>query len=109
MGEDLLKKLKGSSRTFFVRSDTNPYAAAAMAGMMAARSQEAGRYFCVSDTFVPVLEALVPEEHNSPRDAHQIEFDFKSDWISYLRKTAFPACGVREIGARRNNPLSSPA
>ena len=94
-GEDLLKKLKGFSRTFVVHSDTNPYAAAAMAGMMAARSQEAGRYFCVSDTFVPVLEALVPKEHNNPRDAHQIELDFKRDWISYLRKTAFPACGVK--------------
>lgn len=95
MGEDLLKKLKGFSRTFVVHSNSNPYAAVAVAGMMAARSQEAGHYFCVSDTFVPMLEALAPEEHNSPLDAHQIKLDFKSDWIDYLRKTGLPACGLK--------------
>ena len=95
MGEDLLKKLKGFSRTFVVHSNTNPYAAIAVAGMMAARSQEAGHYFCVSDTFVPMLEALAQEEHNSPPDAHQIELDFKSDWIGYLRTTGLPACGLK--------------
>ena len=95
MGEDLLKKLKGFSRTFVVHSNTNPYAAIAVAGMMAARSQQAGRYFCVSDTFVPMLEALKPEEHNSPPDALQIELDFKNDWIGYLRKNGLPACGLK--------------
>lgn len=95
MGEELLKKLKGFSRTFVVHSNTNPYAAVAVAGMMAARSQEAGRYFRVSDTFVPMLEALAPEEYNSPPDTHQIELDFKSDWINYLRKIGFPTCGLK--------------
>jgi hypothetical protein len=95
MGEELLKKLKGFSRTFVVHSNTNPYAAVAVAGMMAARSQEAGHYFCVSDTFVPMLEALAPEEHLRPPDAHQIELDFKSNWIGYLRKTGLPACGLK--------------
>ena len=95
MGEDLLKKLKGFSRTFVVHSNTNPYAAVAVAGMMAARSQEAGRYFRLSDTFVPMLETLAPEEHNSVPDANQIELDFKSDWIGYLRTTGLPACGLK--------------
>ncbi len=94
-GEDLLKKLKGFSRTFVVHSNTNPYAAVAVAGMMAARSEEAGRYFCVSDQFVPMLEALAPEEHNNPPDAHQIGLDFKSDWIGYLHKIGLPACGLK--------------
>lgn len=44
MGEDLLKKLKGFSRTFVVHSNTNLYAAVAVAGMIAARSQEAGHW-----------------------------------------------------------------
>ena len=95
MGEDLLRKLKCFSRTSVVHSNTNPYAAVAVAGMMSARSQEAGRYFCVSDTFVPMLEALAPEEHNSLPDANQIKLDFKSDWIGYLHKTGFPACGLK--------------
>jgi hypothetical protein len=95
MGEDLLKKLKGFSRTFVVHSNINPYAAVAVAGMMAARSQEAGPYFCVSDQFVPMLEALPPEKRNSPPAAHQIELDFKSDWIGYLRITGLPACGLK--------------
>ena len=95
MGEDLLKKLKDFSRTFVVHSNTNPYAAVAVAGMMAARSQEVGRYFCVSDTFVPMLDALAPEEHNSTPDANQIELDFKNDWIGYLRKIGLPACGLK--------------
>ncbi|MFZ0306471.1 MAG: hypothetical protein WAL75_27545 [Terracidiphilus sp.] len=95
MGEDLLKKLKGFSRTFVVHSNINPYAAVAVAGMMAARSQEAGPYFCVLDQFVPMLEALPPEKRNSPPAAHQIELDFKSDWIGYLRITGLPACGLK--------------
>jgi hypothetical protein len=95
MGEDLLRKLKRFSRTSVVHSNTNPYAAVAVAGMMAARSQEAGHYFCISDTFIPVLDALAPEEHNSPPDANQIKRDFKSDWIGYLHKAGFPACGLK--------------
>jgi hypothetical protein len=95
MGEDLLKKLKEYSRTSVVHSNTNPYAAVAVAGMMAARSQEAGRYFRLSDTFVPMLAALAPEEHNSVPGANQIELDFKNDWIGYLRTTGLPACGLK--------------
>lgn len=95
MGEDLLKKLKGFSRTFVVHSNANPYAAVAVAGMMAARSQEVGHYFRVSDTFVPMLESLPAEEHNSPPDARQIGLDFKRDWIGYLHKTGLPACDLK--------------
>jgi hypothetical protein len=95
MGEDLLKKLKGYSRTFVVHSNTNPYAAVAVAGMMAASSQASGRYFRLSDTFVPRLDARPPEEHNNVPDPNQIELDFKNDWIGYLRTTGLPACGLK--------------
>jgi hypothetical protein len=94
MGEDLLKKLKGCSNTAVFHSNTNPYASAAIAGMMAGRSQEAGRYFRVSDTFIPILAAL-PEQLNSVPDANQIELNFESDWTTYLRKTGLPACGLK--------------
>jgi hypothetical protein len=68
MGEDLLKKVKGFSSTSVFYSNTNTYASAAIAGMMAVRSQEIGRYFRVSDTFIPMLDALGPEELNSVPD-----------------------------------------
>jgi hypothetical protein len=42
-----------------------------------------------------MLDALAPQEHNSTPDPHQIELDFKSDWIGYLRKTGLPACGLK--------------
>lgn len=95
MGEDLLKKLKGFSRTFVVHSNTNPCAVVAVAGMMAGRSREAGHYLRVSDTFVPMLDALAPEEMNSAPDATQIELNFKDDWAMYLRKSGLPACGLK--------------
>lgn len=95
MGEDVLKKLKGFSRTIVIHSNENPYAAAAVAGMMAGRSQEAGRYFRVSDTFIPMVEALAPHEINATPDSRQIEVDFRADWTQYLRKTGLPACGLK--------------
>jgi hypothetical protein len=95
MGEDLLKKLKGYSQTFVVHSNANPYAAVAVAGMIAGRSQQAGRYFRLSDTFVPMLDFLAPEELNSVPGANQIELDFNNDWIGYLRTTGFPACRLK--------------
>jgi hypothetical protein len=95
MGEDLLKKVKGFSSTSVFYSNTNTYAFAAIAGMMAARSQEIGRYFRVSDTFIPMLDALAPEELNSVPDDNQIELNFESDWITYLRTIGLPACGLK--------------
>jgi hypothetical protein len=94
MAEDFLKMVKGSTRTFVIHSNANPYAAAAVSGMMAARSHEAGSYFLPSDTFVPMVEGLAPEEFNSVSAADQIDTDFKSDWVAYLRTTGLPACGI---------------
>jgi hypothetical protein len=95
MGDDLLKRLKGFSQTSVFHSNTNPYAAAAVAGMMAARSQEAGRYFRLSDTFVPMLDGHTPQERNTVPDANQIELDFRNDWIGYLRVAGLPVCGLK--------------
>jgi hypothetical protein len=95
MSDEFLAKAKGSTRTFVIHSNANPYAAVAVAGMMAARSQEAGRYFRLSDTFVPMLEELAPEELNSVPAADQINLDFKNDWVAYLRTTGLPACGLK--------------
>jgi hypothetical protein len=95
MGEDFLKQAKGFKRTFVIHSNTNPYAAAAAMGMMAARSQEAGRYFRPSDTFVPQVEALAAEEANPRLAADQIDADFKKDWTEYLRATGLPTCSLK--------------
>lgn len=62
MGDKFLAKTKGFGRTFVIHSSTNPYAAAAAMGMMVARSQEAGPYFQPSDSFVPMVDGLAPEE-----------------------------------------------
>jgi hypothetical protein len=101
MGDDLLKKLKGFPQTSVFHSNTNPYAAAAIAGMMAARSQEAGPYFRLSDTFVPMLAARIPEEHNTVPDANQIDLDFKNDWIDYCEQ---PDC-QRAVSSTRTSCL----
>jgi len=66
-----------------------------MMGMMAARSQEAGPYFRLSDSFVPMVDELVPEEPNANSAADQIDTDFKADWLAYLRTTGLPACGLK--------------
>lgn len=100
MGDDFLAKVKGLARTSVIHSNANPYAAAAAAGMMAARSQEAGAYFRPSDTFVPMVEGLAPEELKSVSAADQIEVDFKNDWVAYLRETGLPACGLKYMDNR---------
>jgi hypothetical protein len=94
MSEEFLAKVKGFSRTFVIHSGTNPYAAAAAMGMMAARSQEAGPYFRVSDRFVPIVDGLAIEENNIDSAPNQIDADFKSDWVAYLRSTGLPACDL---------------
>jgi len=95
VGEDFLKKVKGFTRIFVIHSNANPYAAVAAMGILAARNQEAGAYFRPTDTFVPMVEGLAPEELNTMLAADQIEVDFESDWVAYLRKTGFPACGLK--------------
>jgi hypothetical protein len=95
MGEEFLAKAKGFSRTFLIHSNNNPYAAAAAMGMMAARSQEAGRYFRPSDSFVPQVAGLAAEEMNTDSSPDQIDTDFKGDWVDYLRTIGLPACGLK--------------
>ena len=100
MGNEFLAKTKGFSRTFVIHSNTGPYAAAAAMGMMAARSQEAGPYFRASDSFVPMVAGLAPEELNTDCAPNQIDTDFKGDWVSYLRTTGLPACGLKYKNGR---------
>ena len=101
MGDEFLAKTKGFSRTFVIHSSTNPYAAAAAMGMMAARSQEAGPYFQASDSFVPMVDGLAPEELNTDCAPNQIDTDFKGDWVRYLRTTGLPAVSNTKTTARR--------
>ncbi len=100
MGDEFLAKTKGFSRTFVIHSNTNPYAAAAAMGMIAARSQEAGPYFRASDSFVPMVDGLAPEELNNDCAPNQIDTDFKGDWVRYLRTTGLPACGLKYENGR---------
>ena len=95
MGDEFLAKVKGFNRTFVIHSNINPYSAAAAMGMMAARSQEAGPYFRPSESFVPMVDGLAPEEPNADSAADQIHSDFKSDWVTYLRTTGLPACSLK--------------
>jgi hypothetical protein len=94
MGEEFLSKVKGFKGVFVIHSNANPYAAAAVMGMMAARSQEAGPYFRLSDNFIPMVEGLASEEFNANPASDQIDTDFKNDWVGYLRNTGLPACGL---------------
>ena len=93
MSDDFLAKVRGSKGVFVVHSNTNPYAAAAAMGMMAVRSQEAGPFFRLSDSFVPPA-GLAAQEVNSASAPEQFDTDFKGDWVAYLRNTALPACGL---------------
>jgi hypothetical protein len=95
MGDEFLAKAKEFSRTFSIHSNTNPYAAAAAMGMMAARSQEDGRYLRPSDSLVPKVDGLIPEEPNADSAPDQIAADFTSDWVAYLRTTGLPACCLK--------------
>jgi hypothetical protein len=95
VGDELLAKLKGLNRTFVIHCNTNPYAPAAAMGMMAAGSQESGRYFRPSDTFVPVVGELTPVALNVNPAADQIAVNFIADWKAYLRTVGLPACGLK--------------
>ena len=100
MSEEALAKLKGFKHTFVIHSNANPYAAAAVMGMVAARSEEAGSYFRLSDKFVPMVDALAIEEFNANAAPDQIDADFKNDWVGYLRTTGLPACGLKYKDSR---------
>jgi hypothetical protein len=100
MGNDFLAKAKGLTRTFVFHSNTNRYAAAVAAGMMAVRSQQAGPYFHVSDDFIAMVDGLEAEEPNPDSTPDQIEMSFKQDWINNLQKAGLAACGLKYRSAR---------
>lgn len=95
MSDEFLAKVKNFSGTFVIHSNNTPYAAAAVMGMMAVRSQEEGSYFRVSDSLIPNVDRLTIEENNTDSAANQINTDFKNDWVTYLRSTALPACNLK--------------
>lgn len=95
MGEEFLTKIKGFKRTFVIHSNANPDAAAAAMGMMAARSQEAGAYFRLSDNFVAIVDGRAIAEFNANAVPDQIDANFKNDWVGYLQTTGLPACGLK--------------
>src|ERR1700723_3044570 len=107
MSEEFLAKVKGNKAVFVVHSSTNPYAAAAAMGMMLARSQEAGRFFRLSDRLIPTVESFAPEEIQNGSAPDQIDADFKGDWATYLRNTGLPACGLRYLDSKapKQNPI----
>jgi len=100
MGEEFLAKVKDFKHIFVIPSNANPYAAAAVMGMTAARSQEVGPYFRLSDNFVPMVDGFVSEELNANAAPGQIDADFKNDWVGYLRTAGLPACGLKYEDSR---------
>ena len=94
MGNEFLKEVKGTGRTFVIRSKNGPLAAAAAMGMMTARSQTVGPYFLVSDLFIHDVDIVAPNEKNIESDLNEIDVDFKRDWMNYLRTSALPALGL---------------
>ncbi|NHQ60205.1 hypothetical protein G9409_06295 [Chlorobium sp. BLA1] len=95
MDEKFLSKIKGFKRTFVIHSNANPYASAALAGNIAARSQEEGLYFRFSDNFIPMVNDVASEEFDANAAPDQIDADFKNDWVGNLRTTGLPACGLK--------------
>jgi hypothetical protein len=91
---ELLHKLKGYSTTYVVHSNANPYAAVAAMAVTLGRSQEAGPYFQLSETFIPMIEGLAAVDVNADATEDPIAADFENDWVQYLRNTGLPSCGL---------------
>ena len=91
---DLLHKLKGYSTTYVMHSNVNPYAAVAAMAVTLGRSQEAGPYFQMSETFIPMIEGLAAVNVNTNTTEDSLAADFENDWVQYLRNTGLPACGL---------------
>jgi len=66
---------------------------------MLGRSAEAGCFFRLSDSFVPMIDGLPLEEIDPGSGAGQIDVNFKEDWVGYLRRVALPACGLKYSSA----------
>ncbi len=94
MGEEFLSKTKGNKGTYVIHSGAGAGAAAAVMGNIAARSQEEGSYFRLSDNFIPMVNGFASEEFDANTAPDQIDADFKNDWVGYLRTTGFPFCSL---------------
>jgi hypothetical protein len=77
-----------------VHSNANPYAAVAAMAVTLGRSQEAGPYFQLSETFIPMIDGLAAVDVNADEAEDPIAADFENDWVQYLRNTGLPACGL---------------
>lgn len=97
---ELLRKLKGYSNTYVVHSNANPYAAVAAMAVTLDRSHEAGPYFQLSESFIPMVDGLATVEVNADTEEDPIAPDFINDWVLYLRNTGLPACGLAYDDAR---------
>ena len=95
MSDKFLSKIKGFTRSFVIHSKDGPLAVAAAMGMMAARGQEAGSYFRISDLFIPDVDPVAMREHDIDSASDKIDANFKNDWVEYLRCTALPACDLK--------------
>jgi hypothetical protein len=76
---ELLHRLKGYSTTYVVHSNANPYAAVAAMAVALSRSQEAGPYFQLSETFIPMIEGLAAVDVNADATENPIDADFEND------------------------------
>jgi len=95
MGDEFLAKAKDYSNISVIHSNTNPYAAAAMMGMMRREARRLARIFgfqivlsrWLMNSFLknPMLTLLLTK----------LTTDFKADWLAYLRTTGLPACGLK--------------
>jgi hypothetical protein len=97
---ELLRKLKAYSTTYVVHSNANPNAAVAAMALMLGRSQEAGPYFQLSETFIPTIDGLAAIEVNDQTGKDPITADFTNDWVQFLRDTGLPGCGLTYDDAR---------
>jgi hypothetical protein len=91
---ELLHKLKGYSTTYVVHSNAIPYAAVAAMAVTLGRSQEAGPYFQLTETFIRMIDGLAAVDVNADEAEDPTAADFENDWVQYLRNTGLPACGL---------------
>ncbi|MBD9354789.1 hypothetical protein [Methylomonas albis] len=95
MDEEFLSKIKGNKNTLVIHSDAGACAAAAIMGNIAARGQEEGSYFRLSDDFIPTIDDFASREFDANIAIDQIDADFKNDWVGYLRTTGLPVCDLK--------------
>jgi len=91
---ELLRRLKGLSRTVVVHSNTSPYAAAGAMGAAAGRRQERGTYFNLSGAQSYNVHTKSATEAVNEVATANVKVDFKGDWADFLRQQGMAACGL---------------